>query len=977
MNQGYFSWNPTRPHWGRLMMLLLLGACAPALMARGKNKIPYEDFDWKVYHSQHFKIYYYENEANLLPTVVDMSEAAYRQVSEKLQHELNFKVPLIFFKTHEEFELTNIFPGFIPRAVGAFAEPFQSRMVLPFDQEPEKNYSLITHELTHIFQYDMFYNNRISAIVRANAPTWFIEGMASYVADDEDNLDRMVLRDAAISSNFASLGNFNSLSFIAYRVGHAAFNFIEEQYGIEGVRNFLWQYRKNITGNVPAAIERAFEMPVEDFDRQFRKYLRKRYVTLLPIKEEPDDHAREIRTRRAITTLSPELSPSGDLFAAIVPIRNELDLVLISTKDGRIFKNLTRGYTNRYNEINVGAFGGINDLAWSPDGNELVFSARKEGSNRLYIVNVLKGTIREEIKFDGLRDAQSAVFSKDGGTLYFVGNVNGYYDVFSYNRANQQLLNLTNDAHLDRNPRLSPDGKEILYSSSRHGFFKVFTMDLATGQKTQLTSGLGNDNQASYSADMTSIYFSSDRFDDIYNIYELDLETGIKKQYTNILTGAFSPQERVIFDHKEGEERRQLIFTAYYQGRYRVYRMDKPEEREEVYDVAKDNFANVKDYDMSAGIELKEEQYVKYRLRNNFSISNVNVNVGATDDGRFISNSAISFSDTLGNHVLDVSTYSISSLENYYINYLNRTKRFQWGANFQSLQQFFVDSFSFRTSTGRARLERRYKNVRLGGYVRYPFSLFSRVDFGAGMTDQDVFRFIPNPTYDPNSAEPEPAFIYTNVDFIDPYAYVNYSYDTLRYQPWGPHHGTALDVGVSTVFNQYETYSLDFRTYRELTRRSLVAFRTIYNHSDGDTPEFFALGGNNNLRGDYGFQEFVGSRRFLTQVELRFPLIDRLQFPGFAFANIRGGMFVDVGGAWFDEFDFEWAFQDTEIDPNDPASRPWDPEDPDLRFLLGSYGVEISMNLIGLEVHWTWAKRTNFDEFPSSSRFSFWIGRKF
>ena len=205
-------------------------------------------------------------------------------------------------------------------------------MVLPIDGAPEEVYALITHELTHIFQFDMLFNNRISTIIRANAPTWFKEGMASYVADDENNLDRMVLRDVAVNGGFGSLGNFNSLSFIAYRVGNAVFQFIEEEYGIEGVRNFLWQYRKNVTASIGTAIERSFEIDVVDFDRKFRKYLRKRYIELLPIKEEPDDFAREIRTRDAITTLSPELSPSGDLFAAIIPVKNELDLVLISTK---------------------------------------------------------------------------------------------------------------------------------------------------------------------------------------------------------------------------------------------------------------------------------------------------------------------------------------------------------------------------------------------------------------------------------------------------------------------------------------------------------------------------------------------------------------------------------------------------------------------------------------------------------------------
>ena len=257
------------------------------LTARGKNKIKRDQFNWKIYQTEHFKIYFYPEEEHLLESVANMCEAAYRDVSDKLQHQLKTPVPFVMFKTHEEFEQTNVFPGFLPRAVAGFSEPFQSRILLSIDMDQPQLFALIRHELTHIFQYDMLFNNRISTIIKADAPKWFIEGMASYVADDEDNLDRMFLRDAAVNNGFDSLGNYTNQSYTAYRVGHAVFDYIEKEHGIEGVRDFLWQYRKNVTGSLSAAIQRTFEIEVEDFDRAFRKYLRKRYIDLLPVKEEP------------------------------------------------------------------------------------------------------------------------------------------------------------------------------------------------------------------------------------------------------------------------------------------------------------------------------------------------------------------------------------------------------------------------------------------------------------------------------------------------------------------------------------------------------------------------------------------------------------------------------------------------------------------------------------------------------------------
>ena len=945
-------------NWMILFLAAWIGGFA---FGYGKNKIPYEKFNWQRYESEHFYIFYYDREKELVEQVAKLVETSYGILSRQLQHEINFKIPFVFYKTHEEFETTNIFGGFVPRAVGAFADPFQSRMVLPVDMSEEELSALIQHEMTHIFQFDMLYNNRISTIVRSQAPTWFREGMASYFGDDETTLDKMVLRDAAINSGFRSLDQWAGMSFLAYRIGHSVFDFMEQEWGIEGIRNFLWQYRKNITGSIGIAIKKAFEVEPEEFDRMFRKYLRKRYLDLLPRKEEPDDYAHEIRTRKVFTTLSPDLSPSGDLFAAIVPIKNELDLVLVSTKDGRIFSNLSKGYTNEYTEILVRAFEGTNDLAWSSDGNEIAFSVRQEGTAHVFVVNVLTKKNVADIHVPGIRDLQSPCFSKDGQILYFVGNQNGHFDVFEYNRKTAVSRNLTDDEFVDRNPKISPDGNELLYSSSRDGFFKAFVLDLKSGEKTQLTSGLGNDIQPSYSQDMKSIYFSSDRFDDIYNIYSLDLENGTLKRYTDVLTGVFAPQERVIFDHKESAETKQLVFTSYYEGRYRIYRMENPDERGREYRVESDNYSSYRAKPEMLEFNLEPANFTDYKPKKHFMVSNVGLTAGITDDGRFMSSGNLTFSDVLNIHNLTVDINSISSYDSYYLSYLNKKNRLQWGVSANYFQYFLVD-FYYQPGN---RYDRVYKNASLTAFARYPFSLFTRIDAGIGYRDQDFYTL----QFD---AEGYP--YYKPVDHLKPFLFTTFSLDTIRYSYIGPQQGMGLDLTAEYMQDVMEGGHLDFRAYKELTQRSLLAFRLYGDISNGETPDLFFLGGTDNLRGDYYYNQFAGTRRVLSSLELRFPVIDVIHFPfGMTLGNVRGAFYVEAGGTWFKGEDFNFSFEgDT-----------WDPDRFDrsiyytYEYLIGSYGLDISMNFMGLDLHWAWAKRTNFKEFPSGSRFSFWIGRQF
>ncbi len=173
---------------GPLVALTLWSCCAssgarssaaaqtPFVPYFGKNNIHYDRFDWHIYTTDHFEIYYYPEIEQHLERVAGYAESAYQQVSSDLKHDLSSKVPLILFKTHSEFEQQNVIPGAAQEGVGAFAEPFRDRMLLPIDDPPDRLYGLIVHELTHIFEFDII----PQGLIRRSVPLWVNEGLSDY-----------------------------------------------------------------------------------------------------------------------------------------------------------------------------------------------------------------------------------------------------------------------------------------------------------------------------------------------------------------------------------------------------------------------------------------------------------------------------------------------------------------------------------------------------------------------------------------------------------------------------------------------------------------------------------------------------------------------------------------------------------------------------------------------------------------------------
>src|SRR5512139_1434944 len=172
-----------------------LAAQTPFIPYYGKNIVRYKDFKWSIYTTEHFEIFYYPAIEKHLERVAAYAESAYQQVSSDLKHDLAFRVPMIIFKTHSEFEQQNVIPGAAQEGVAAFAESTHDRMLLPLDEPSDLLYRTITHELTHIFQFDII----PQSLIRRNIPLWVSEGHADYEAGYWAPVDLATVRDAAVA----------------------------------------------------------------------------------------------------------------------------------------------------------------------------------------------------------------------------------------------------------------------------------------------------------------------------------------------------------------------------------------------------------------------------------------------------------------------------------------------------------------------------------------------------------------------------------------------------------------------------------------------------------------------------------------------------------------------------------------------------------------------------------------------------------
>ncbi|TNE74112.1 hypothetical protein EP331_02595 [bacterium] len=572
----------------------------------GKNRVQFENFDWRFIQTEHFDVYY-DNEQNYyLASFAGQSlEAAYQQISEDFRHEIANRITVVIFDSHNDFVQTNVVNLPIEsEGIGGVTELFKNRVVLPFMGKYGDFRRVLHHELVHAVINDMFYGGSIQSIIQNDIqlviPGWFNEGMAEYSALGFDTNTDNFIRDAVVNTYLPPIDYLGG--YFAYRGGQSVWDFIVSQYGREKIGEIF--QRIKTTRSVELGFRQSLGLNLEELSEKWQAWLKKQYWPEVDKREDLKDISTHLTKRELAGTYntSPALSPQGDKIALITNERGYFDVVVISSLTGKKIKTLIKGNDNiDFEELNI-----LNpNLSWSPDGKTLALSSKSLGKDMLALVNYNTGEIKR-IRFPKLDAIESVSWSPDGKQIAFNGNIGAYSDVFVYNLDTQDFLNVTNDVFSDYEPTWTPDSKSIVFASDRgdktrlntyrENYNMLLNPDLDQADLYKLTIGsqelvrLTNTQHAFETRPLITasnklVYISD--LNGIPNVYEYDFKTGVSRPLTNLLQGV--TQMSISADGSR------LAVNTFNGGYLDVFLIKNPFSRTEVNKPESNNWAKRRD----------------------------------------------------------------------------------------------------------------------------------------------------------------------------------------------------------------------------------------------------------------------------------------------------------------------------------------------------------------------------------------------
>lgn len=575
---------------GALLTLLILAI--PVGKARsqyfGQNKVMYSNFDFQIIETEHFDLYYYPREREAALDVARMAERSYAQLSTILNHKFRERKPIVLYASQSDFQQTNTTPGEISEGTGGFTDFLKHRNVIPLTGSYADVDHVLTHEMAHQFQYDIWSGGiaggGLQTIMSVNPPLWFVEGMAEYLSLGRiDPPTAMWMRDAAAEGEIPSIKQLETDPRIfPYRFGQAILTYIGERWGDEVIGAIIKGTR---TGSLESSFKRTIGLDFRQFSEQWKDAIQKEYLPELASRTKArnvsDEVLSEARSEGTLH-LAPALSPDGSLIAYFSEKDFYfVDLWLASTETGkaqhRLFKSSWSSNYETFRFINSSA-------SWSPDGKLVAFAAKRGATDDILIVDARSNKEIQRLKLN-LSGVTTPSWSPDGRSLVFTGQEHGFSDLYLVDRETGDMRQLTNDRYADLHPAWSPDGKTIAFTTDRGpetdftllriGNYRIAFYHLEDG-KIDLLPGMdyGKNINPQWSPDGKALAYVSDRTG-VSNIYIYEGDRGESFRITDFYTGvqgitALSP---AISWARTADK---LAFVYYEKSNYDVYSLANP-----------------------------------------------------------------------------------------------------------------------------------------------------------------------------------------------------------------------------------------------------------------------------------------------------------------------------------------------------------------------------------------------------------------
>jgi Tol biopolymer transport system component len=973
-----------------LFVILILFIAAPdeALAQQfGRNKVIYDDFDFRILETPHFRIHHYLEDEEEILEFAQLTERWYERHLPIFLDTIRTRIPIILYNNHADFQQTTVIQQLIGIGTGGVTEGMRKRVVMPLSPSRRQTDHVLGHELTHVHHFRLFLGNGgpgMGGRAMQNTPLWMVEGQSEYLSiGRQDPHTAMWMRDAVKHDNIPTVRDMtiNMQEYFPYRWGHAFWAFFTGHYGDAQV---LPLFVTTAQWGLERAIDSITGYSSDELSAFWADDLRSTFRPLMEGKQESVGEPLFDASNAGRMNIAPSISPDGENLVFI----SDLDVIAIGFFLGNVReKEVTRQITGILRDAHIDEYNYMESAGtWSPDGRRYAISVFSRGRNRLAIADLGRRRTRT---FDvpGVVSFNNPSWSPDGENIVISGMVEGKSNLYLFNLATRETRQLTDDRYAALQPSWSPDGSKITFITDREGNtdfdiirfgnYRVAEYDVNEGKINIIDILPGADIvNPKYSPDGRYIFFVSNA-DGFRNIYRYEPDAGEILRVTDLQVGVSGITElSPCFDI--ASETGDLVYILYNNTGYELYI--------ENIDRLGSTVFTADDVDLSAAVlppadppvSIVDVNLERFPLTDTARFRTVEYEpefglefIGSAGIGMGVSQFGVGaaggvsfmFSDLLRENLLMTALQVQGRLIDVsgQVAYLNQGSRLNWGGvfshiPFRSAGAFVTeDQVNGTDAMNLVVIEQRVFEQELGTFAQYPLSRFLRFEGGVSASMYSFRVDSINNYYVGNrlmareefrGQEPESFFM-----FRTHLAYVG---DQSRFGLTSPMDGYRYRFQVDRSFGEYSFWGLrgDYRQYFFMNPLSLGIRLMHFGRYGPDANQLQPIFlGNPYLVRGYNFRSItrtgqtsehfisinnmLGSKIAVANAELRLPFTGPREL-----ALIRSRMFfsdlvlfADSGLAWneFEDINFTWR-------PN---------RDNGERIPIVSTGLALRMNLFG------------------------------
>ena len=548
--------------WKKAFWLLLLMLISGRIYAA----IPSEH--WKTLETEHFQIHFLPTYSIQAQRTALIAEKIFLQMQQRFHWTPEAKVSMTIT---DEYDSAN---------GSATPYPYNQvnlRLFPPDDAGSLDDYDdwltlLIEHELTHTFHTD---KGRGKIIRLRNTfgrflfffpnilqPAWLIEGLATYlethpgVGRGQSNSFEMLMREevkrGVLPVSQVNLPPDSQPLSKAYLYGVYFYQFLHQRYGEQAIYALVENYSDNL---LPFAInsnsKQVLGKNITELWAEFIAYLHQRFESQINALQASELAAGDQLYPAFMRPTQIEVSDNGDVF--FIKNTQESEARLLRLQQGKLQGLLEVNPGSRFTLVNDAVYLAQPDLC---DEYRFYYDLYRYDLNSGDISRLTECARYKHIVAVNNNNQLIAVATKQSLPQIDLLDLQGQNIKMMWQGSYGDVINSID---------WSEERQTLLVSKKQlNQSWGLFEIEIETGEWKQLLKDQAANMQASYSRDQQSVLFSSDRTG-VFNVYRYQIDNGDIQAMTNVVSGAFEPQENTDGD---------ILYLHFNAEGYQLYKVD-------------------------------------------------------------------------------------------------------------------------------------------------------------------------------------------------------------------------------------------------------------------------------------------------------------------------------------------------------------------------------------------------------------------